>query len=215
MAATENAARLAGVGLLGAFGAGLLEHSVGDSIGGVRLHDVHDAAVVATYYGHPEIRVVAWLCAGLLFFLGLFGGAMRAHMKAAHATLWADVFAIFVAADVALLMVHYGLDMAMVDLVPIGRNDALLAVFASWDGIYAGVTEWIELGWMAALTIGCRRSSALPRWLVVGGALVCLSLVGNGVVRLARLPESALIPGYTLFGVWMVVASVVLIRRGR
>lgn len=204
--------RLAGVGLLGTLIAILLEHGVGQSIGGASLYGVRDAAEVAAFYGHPTLRTVYWLCTALLPFFVLFAIAFRGYVNSFGYSIASDIFFAMMIVEAPLLLAHIGLNIALVDFMPTNEPNTLLGVFAAMDGIYNDGLEIIEVWWMGALAIASWRFGALPRWLAGWAAVAAIGLEFNYVARYLRLPEGTLMPTYALFALWMLTTGIVLLK---
>jgi len=203
--------RISGLGLLGIFIGVLLEHGFGQSIGGISLYGIRDIELIKTFYGHTELRTIYWVCSGLLLFFVLFAVAFRNYVNSFGHSFAADVSFAFMIVEAPILFVHYGLEIALVNFTPTGHGETLLALFAGWDGIYNGVAEWIELGWIGALTIACWQTLALPRWLTIWAGLATAGLIFNIIARQIQLSESALMPTYGILSIWMIVTSIYLL----
>ena len=204
--------RLAGVGLIGTLIAILLEHGVGQSIGGTSLYGVHDASQVAAFYGHSTLRAVYWLCTGLLPFFILFAIAFRGYVNSFGRSIATDIFFAMMIVEAPLLLAHLGLNIALVDFMPTNQPNILLGVFASMDGIYNNGLEIIEVWWMGALATASWKLGALPRWLASWAGITAIGLAFNYSARYLQLPEGALMPTYALFALWMLTVGIVLLR---
>ena len=101
--------RLGGVGLLGIFIAVMLEHGVGQSIGGASLYGVRDAAQVAAFFGHHTLRIVYWLLAAFMPFFVLFAVAFRGYVRSFGRLIAAEIFFAMMIVEAPLLLAHVGL----------------------------------------------------------------------------------------------------------
>ena len=210
--AEGSSSRVAGLALLGTLATIVLEHGVGQAIGGASLYGVRDAGTIVAFYGHSALRDVYWACAGLVLFLVPFGLAFRALVG--RRSFSADLAVALILVEIPLLVAHYGLALALVDRAPMASAETVLALHAAWEAVYHPV-EWMEVGWMAAIAVASWRTGVLPRWSAAWAGAVSAGLAFNVVGRHLQVPESALMPTYALFSLWMLATAVVLFVRPR
>lgn len=143
-----------------------------------------------------------------IWFLGALWARLRRHEEA---PAWMSLVAFGSAlAGVAVSMASNGWGLAVFRIEE--GLDPQLARYLFDEGNLGFVTLWVFLaGFLLATGIVALRDGALPRWLgwfglVTGTAL----LIGRAFWD---LPSGSIFVPYILFYIWLIAASIVLIRR--
>jgi hypothetical protein len=211
-------ARLSGIVLALTLVAILFEHGVPGATAGQRVSGTDNLSAIHDFYNHRSYLAVWWLGGVGIIGMVLFPLAFRAYLRTFElgpvASLFADLATAVMVVEAPLIAIELGLQSALVQVVSGGRDNGVMALFASWDWIYNGFTYWFEIAWMSTWAALAIRTRALPRWVAVLGAVTALGLLFNSAVLVLRLADNyTLIP--TLFlVVWMFSTSVYLLRGG-
>ena len=189
--------------------------------GGSRASGTSDIDRIAAFYSDPAMLPFWWQggisLIGILAFAVLFRRYLRTFRLSPMTGALVDLAVMTTVAVVPLYTLSVGLQAAMVQLVAAGDagRGALLGVFASWDWVYNGFAYFFEAAYMAVWAIVAWRVDALPRWVVIVGAVTAVGHVFNSQVLLTRLPDELTLIPTVLFFAWLVGAGVFLVRGGR
>ncbi len=189
--------------------------------GGSRVSGTSDIERIVAFYGHPAMLPFWWQggisLIGILAFAVLFRRYLQTFPMSPATGALVDLGVMTSVAAVPLYALSVGLQSAMVQLVAAGDagRDAVFGVFAAWDWAYNSFAYFFEAGYMAAWAIVAWRLDALPRWVVVVGAVTAVGHVFNSQVLLTRLPDELTLVPTVLFLAWFVGAGVFLVRGGR
>jgi hypothetical protein len=143
-----------------------------------------------------------------LWFLGVLWATLRQH-EGESAWLSLVVFASGLAA-IAVLLSGGGWELALFRLSEVNRPEIIQLLFDQGNMAFASL--WVALASMLlAAGIVTLRDGALPRWLGWFGLAVAGTLL---VARTVWFTASGIkFMPYMLFWIWLVAASVVLVRR--
>lgn len=189
-----------GFSLVGGTGEPAFDAPAGDWL--TQYRNLHDLFLLA-----PYVSGLPMLC--FLFFVGAL------HLKLRSAgngeSLPSIAVLLFGGVAAALLLTAIGAGAAAVLRVGHGLDDSGASTFSGLANEFF-VLSWFALGGLLlAAGLGAISSRTLPTWLGWSGMVIGLGLV---IAPAAQLTAFGLIP-FFLYYVWVVVASVVLIRDAR
>jgi hypothetical protein len=212
-------ARMAGGGLLVALASIAVLYGGSGAIAGTRPDDATTAAAVSAFYDHPGLAWLFWQTAisvvGLAFFALAFRRYLATFVTRPLLRQLVDLGTVLVLMEVTVAVVQFGMQLSLVRLA--GLADAsLLGVFMAWNWIDNGTMLWLEVGWLASLSLGAWMSGALPRWLAGLGLVVALMLLVFAVPGLMfGYPVGVSFVAYGPFMAWFLITGIYLVRGGR
>lgn len=204
--------------LLITLGGIFLRHFGAQAIAGQPLSGPHVTSAIAAYYGHGALTGVYWLTAlTYLAFVGFLIAfrSVIAERGDAIARLFADIGAAFGLVELPILFLELGLSAALVALSGSAAGEsraAMLGVFASWDWIFNGMADWLELGMVGMISLACGRSGLIPRWLVALGVVAALLRPVSALVLVAGLPVELKLLVTLPFIAWFLALGIALVR---
>lgn len=211
-------ARLAGIGLLVALASIIVLYGGSGAVAGTRPDTAEDVASIRAFFGQPGVGI--FFAQGIISALGLafFAIAFRRYLQGlATSALGVHVIdfgTVIVLLEIPVLVVVWGLQLALVRLSSLG-DPSLVGVFLAWDWIDNGTMLWLEAVWMGGLSLGAWMTRGLPRPLAGLGLVVALLIAVLAAPALAlRYPLGVSFVAYVPFMAWMLLSGLYLVRGG-
>jgi len=180
-------------------------------VAGQRVSGTVDPQLIRAYYLHPPLatlQVAVFPAAGLILLLAAGLHSLAARGRSGTLASWGLAFTI---AIVPGYLLEAALQAALVSVASSGGD--VLPLFRVWDVFYNSGLYALEAGYVITFSLALTQENVFPRWFRTFGVVAGLLQLANVSALWIGLPDAATIPGNLGMLSWLLIASLLLLRR--